>query len=145
MANEYSDQQLQAFLDEALPAECMVEIETRLRCDAELVRRVARLRGEREAGLHSLGEIWRRHRLTCPSRQQLGGYLLGVLDDHWAAYIRCHVEQVGCRVCAANLADLQEEQKQQVATAAAAISARQQRRQRYFQSSAGYLRSAGPE
>ncbi len=48
----------------------------------------------REAGVHGLGEIWRRHRLTCPSRQQLGSYLLGAMDDAKREYIQFHIESV---------------------------------------------------
>jgi hypothetical protein len=82
--------------------------------------------------LHSLGAIWRRHRLSCPPREQLGSFLLGVLDADHADYIRFHIETIGCRVCQASLADLEEQQ-----TAASKVV--EQRRTRYFQSSAGYL------
>jgi hypothetical protein len=83
--------------------------------------------------VHSLGEVWRRHRLSCPPRQQLGSYLLESLDADLAAYIRFHLEVIGCRYCQANLADLanrQEEAREAVET----------RRRKIFDSSAGYLR-----
>ena len=82
--------------------------------------------------MHTLGAIWRRHRIGCLSRDLLGSFLLGVLDPEQQDYIRFHVDQVGCRYCAANLADLQARQRE---TAAASHA----RRRRYFQSSAGYL------
>ena len=82
--------------------------------------------------MHSLGEIWRRARLSCPSRQQLGSYLLGVLDDDHADYVTFHIETVGCRYCAANLTDLQRQQAEKSDTV-------QLRRRKYFQSSAGFL------
>jgi len=130
----FSNSELESFLDEALPAERMAAIEESLRASDELQQRVAAINGRRDAGLHSLGEIWRRHRLSCPSREQLGSYLLGVLADDAAEYLRFHLENVGCRYCAANLADLRD---QQMAADAKAV---QQRRQRYFQSSVGHLR-----
>lgn len=130
----YSNAELEAFLDEALPAERMAAIEESLRASDELQLRVAAINGRRDAGLHSLGEIWRRHRLSCPSREQLGSYLLGVLADDAAEYLRFHLEKAGCRYCAANLADLRD---QQMAADAKAV---QRRRQRYFQSSVGHLR-----
>ena len=69
---------LEAFLDESLPAERMAAIEDALRHNEVLQKQVAAINGRRDAGVHSLGEIWRRHRLSCPSREQLGSFLLGV-------------------------------------------------------------------
>ena len=56
------------------------------------------------------GAIWHRSRLTCPSRQQLGSYLLDALDPELAAYIKFHIEVVECPYCQANLADLERRQ-----------------------------------
>lgn len=134
MKNTYSDQQLQAFLDEALPADTMAQIEVEMRTDAELMTRLMSILGQREAGVHGLGEIWRRHRLSCPTRQQLGGFLLGTLDEDLQHYVQFHLEQVSCRLCQANLQDLKSEAEQLQANTAA-----QSRRRKYFQSSAGYL------
>lgn len=139
MPHAYSDEQLRAFLEEGLAAELMSRIEIEMRTDSELRNRVVQLAGEREAGVHSLGEIWRRHRLSCPTRQQLGGYLLGTLDEEWMQYIRFHVEKVACRVCQANVSDLSVEQAQLQAATQLAHEARSARRRKYFQSSAGYL------
>ncbi len=127
-----SDSQLDRFLDEALPPEQMATIETALRDDPALQQQLAAVVGRRDAGVHSLGAIWRRHRLSCPTREQLGSHLLGVLDDAADDYVRFHVEIVGCRVCQASLADLRDQQS----TAQEAVV---QRRTKYFQSSAGYL------
>lgn len=140
MRSEFTDLQLQAFLDEGLSSEMMSAIEAQLRADSALSERLISMRGEREAGVHSLGEIWRRHRLSCPTRQQLGSYLLGVLDDEISNFIRTHLKQTGCPVCVANCSDLQAERAQQLASVSPSISA--QRRRRYFESSAGYLRSS---
>lgn len=129
---DYSDQQLQAYLDELLPADLMSAIEQELRASEKLRNRLVALVGQREAGVHGLGEIWRRHRLTCPSRQQLGSFVLGAMDESLQDYIHFHLDTVGCRVCRANLDDLRAQQSEQKADT-------QTRRRRYFQSSAGYL------
>jgi hypothetical protein len=134
MANEFSNAELEAYLDESLPVERMAAIEEALRCDDSLQQRLAAINGRRDAGYHSLGEIWRRHRLSCPTREQLGSYLLGVLPGDADDYVRFHLETIGCRCCAANLEDLRAQQS------AAAAEGVHERRQRYFQSSAGYLR-----
>ena len=125
--------ELEAYCDEALPAEEMVRIEQALRVDPALREQLAAISARRDAGVHSLGEIWRRHRLSCPPREQLGTYLLHALEADEADYLRFHLEIVGCRYCQANLADLQERQAQQRETT-------EIRCRRYFQSSAGYLR-----
>jgi hypothetical protein len=124
---------LEAYLDEALPPEEMAQVEAALRCDQRLLKSLAGINARRDSGVHSLGEIWRRNRLTCASREHLGGYLLGTLAKAEAEYIRFHIQVVGCRYCRANLEDLRSRQTE-------SASASQSRRKRYFQSSAGYLR-----
>jgi len=130
--NSLTAAQLEAYLDEALPAEVMAAIEQELRAQSALVVRLAQLNAQRDAGLHTLGAIWRRWRLTCPGRQELGNYLLGVLPQDVAQYVAFHIDQVGCRTCRANLDDLKRQQRESTQEAVA-------RRRRYFQSSAGRL------
>src|SRR5687767_16011825 len=72
---------LQAYLDEALAPAEMAEIEVELRKKPELLKQLAAINARRDAGVHSVGEIWRRQRLSCPTREQLGSYLLGALDQ----------------------------------------------------------------
>jgi len=129
----YTDYDLEAYLDEALPADEMTSLEQQLRDDRGLLDRLAEINARRDGGVHSLGAIWRRHRLTCASRTQLGGYLLGILPEAESRYLEFHVEIVGCRLCQANLADLRNQQAEPAGRANI-------RRQKYFQSSAGYLK-----
>ncbi len=128
---------LERYLDEALPVEEMARIEQALRTDRPLAERLAAINARRDSGVHSLGEIWRRHRLSCPTRQQLGSYLFGAISGEWGNYIVFHLETVGCRYCQANLADLKRQQ-------AESSEVVQTRRRKYFQSSAGYLRRSEP-
>lgn len=127
----FSDAELEGYVNEALPAERMAAIEEAARGDSDLLGRLAAVNARRDAGVHSLGEIWRRNRLTCPTREQLGSLLLNVLPNETVAYIRFHLDQIGCRYCQANLADLETQQAER-ATA-------DRRRRKFFQSSAGYL------
>jgi hypothetical protein len=133
MHKEFSNSELEAFLDESLPCERMAAIEDALRHDGELQRQLTAINGRRDAGVHSLGDIWRRHRLSCPTREQLGSYLLGVLPREATDYVKFHVETVQCRYCESSIADLKSQQS-------AAESETTRRRQRYFQSSVGHLR-----
>ena len=130
--SDFTDAELVAFLDEALSDARATELETRLRDDESLRERLIAVRGRESAGLHTLGAIWRRSRLSCPSRDDLGQFLLGTLDPQREDYVRFHLQTVCCRYCQANLDDLE---------LAAADDQPQRRRRRYFQTSAGYLRS----
>jgi hypothetical protein len=133
MPSTFSQAELDAYLDEALPAEEMARIERALRSDKHLLASLAEVVARRNAGVHSVGAIWRRHRLSCPTREQLGSFLLGALPEPVAEYIQFHLELVGCRYCRANLTDLQRCQSEPSETV-------HSRRRRYFQSSAGHLR-----
>lgn len=131
--NDVTDADLQGFLDEALPAAQMAEIEAALRDDDSLRERLFALRSMQDAGMHSVAAIWRRHRLSCPTREEIGQMLLGVLDDERAAYIQFHAERIGCRICSANLDDLRRQSEEQTETATT-------RRRRYFETSVGRMK-----
>ena len=135
MGVSFSESDLEGFLDEALSPDDMARIEKALRKDPALARRLAAINARRDAGIHSVGAIWRRHRLSCPSREQLGSFLLGILPQEAADYVGFHLDLVGCRYCQANRRDLERQQ-------AEARAAAQTRRRKYFQSSAGYLRKS---
>lgn len=130
VVDDFRESLLEAYLDEALPPPEMARIETRLRDEPALLARLQAVLQRRDRGVHSLGAIWRWHRLTCPSRQELGNFLLHILPERQAAYVRFHLDVIGCRWCRANLEDLFDRQPD-----AAGAS----RRQRYFESSASYL------
>ena len=106
MPYEFTQADLEAYLDEALPPDEMAQIEDELRNHPELGERLIAIHGRRDAGVHTLGEIWRRHRLTCPSRQQLTLFLDGKLPADDADYIRFHLEDVHCRLCVASYEDI---------------------------------------
>lgn len=134
MTREPTDAELAAYLEEALPVDEMSRLEQALRDSPELLRRLSGLAAGRDREDHSLAEVWRRRRLSCPARDTLGSYLLGVLAEPQRRYVELHVREVGCRVCQANLVDLSSQQDATAATT---------RRKRYFQSSAGMLRARG--
>jgi hypothetical protein len=133
MPTKFSTSDLEAFLDESLPVERMAAVEDALRNDGDLQKELAAINGRRDAGVHSLGEIWRRHRLSCPSRELLGSFLLGVLSPEETEYVTFHVNSIECRYCAASIEDL----KAQQSSAANEVT---RRRQKYYQSSVGHLR-----
>ena len=103
-----TSEELLAFLEEQLSAERMAEIEQALRSDVDLQQRLAGVVRQHDPGAHSVGAIWRRRRLSCPSRSDLGSFLLGALEPIRAKYIEFHLRVIGCRYCVANLEDLKQ-------------------------------------
>jgi hypothetical protein len=128
---------LRDYLADALPADAQARVEKALRESAELRARLEDVRQNRGvAGLHTLGAIWRRGRLTCPTRQQLGSALLDALDPALASYISFHLDVIECPFCQANLADLK-------AKTAQPSTATQHRRNRILKSSQHLLGDDG--
>ena len=128
----FTREQLFAYLDDALSEGETAQVEQSLRQSDALRRQLRSMLAERDRGDHSIGAIWRRKRLTCPTRDQLGSFLLKALDGEEHDYVDFHLHTVGCSFCLANLTDLQARQKEPAPKA-------NERRRRYFESSAGYL------
>lgn len=121
---------LAGYLDDALSEPETARVEQELRHSEPLRKQLRALMQERDRGEHSVGAIWRRQRLSCPSREQLGSFLLGVLDADQRDYIEFHLRTVGCAYCLANLTDLEEQQRELPPQT-------QQRRRRMYESSPG--------
>ncbi|WP_165221775.1 hypothetical protein [Aquisphaera insulae] len=106
----FDEATLRDYLSDVLAPGEMARVERALRDSADLRARLEEVRNNREDfQLHTLGAIWHRSRLTCPSRQQLGSLLLDALDPDLAAYFRFHIDVVECPYCQANLADLESQ------------------------------------
>ena len=129
-----SDAELLAYLEEMLSPERAAVVEKELRASSSLRQKANVLTRRRDQGGHTVGEIWRRERLSCLSRSQLGSYLLGTLDDELTSYIQFHLQTIVCLISAANLRDIE------VAHENTDVQSRQRRR-KFFESSAGLLRS----
>lgn len=131
--DEFSTSDLEAYLDESLQSAEMAKIELALRERPELIKELSMINSRRDAGVHTVGEIWRRHRISCPPREELGGFLLDTLNDEHFQYIKFHLEVVKCRYCGASLEDLRRQHHE-------ANDDVSNRRQKYYKSSAGLLR-----
>jgi len=127
-----SREQLDGYLDDALGEAETAQVEQALRHSEPLRKQLRVLIQQRDQGDHSVGAIWRQRRLSCPTREQLGSFLLQVLEPEHLDYIEFHLKTIGCSFCQANLSDLQAQQKEPAAK-------KEQRRRRYFESSAGIL------
>jgi hypothetical protein len=99
---------LRDYLNDALPDNELANVERALRDSAELRDLLREVLEQQDRGEHTAGAIWRRERVSCPTRDQLGGYLLGAGDPELLEYIRFHLEEIGCPYCQANLDDLKK-------------------------------------
>lgn len=131
----FTDEELLAYIDECLPVARSSEIETELRASDSLRRRLTQVIADVDQGGRTLGELWRRARVSCPSRSLWTAYLDGQTGETLRRYLQFHLETVGCRYCAANLDDLRSSDD-----AAAKV-----RRQKIFQTSVGRLSLAEPK
>lgn len=126
---------LRDYIHDALPDHELPLVERALRDQPGVQALFNQVRQDLDRGEHSVGAIWRRERLSCPTRDHLGGYLLEALDPDLQDYITFHVKTVGCPHCTANLDDLAKKQSE-------AAEPVKKRRQRILKSTAGVLRNA---
>lgn len=128
-----SEAELLAYLDEALAPELASEIEQELRNSPASRQQLIALLERRDQGGHTLGEIWRRRQLSCPSRTDLARYMNGQTTGPERDYLEFHLGIIQCPVCEANLEDLRQLSQGQT-------DEQDHRRRKIFESSAGRLR-----
>ena len=105
---EITRQMLRDYLNDALPDAELAAVEKALRESAALRATYKEVVEQEDRGEHTVGAIWRRERVSCPARDQLGGYLLGAGDAELLDYIEFHLKTIGCPYCQANLDDLRK-------------------------------------
>ncbi len=132
MNHPITDVELIDFLRETLPEPRMIEIEQAIRGDIGLQERLEVLVAQQDSGADGIGAIWKRFRLSCPTRETLGSYLFNVLSPEESQFIELHLSITQCAYCLSNLEDLKLSQTQ-------ATDQSSPRRQRYFQSSVGRM------
>jgi hypothetical protein len=131
----FTDAELRAYLDERLPVSRSSELETALRGTPALAKRLEALLATEDRADFSVEAVWRKRRLSCPSRSTWALYIAGGLGDGLKQYLEFHVQTIGCRSCAANVEDLRR-----------GLDADSQRRtRRVFESSIGHLHALPAE
>ena len=138
MTIEFTDAELEAYLDESLDSVRAAEVEQQLREDKQLLGRLSRINGRRDAGIHTLGEIWRRNQIGVPSVDIMRNFLLGVLSPEESSYIEFRINELKCPFTIAMQRDLQVQQ-----TESAEHS--KSRRDKFYKTSAGLLRKSDRE
>jgi hypothetical protein len=129
MLDDFTDEELLAYIDERLPAARAALLETQLRASSPVTSRLVQLLQTVEHGEVTLGAMWRRGRWSCPPRAVWAAYLAGRLGDGLSQYLQFHLDTSGCRICEASVRDLSRGGCDDEA-----------RVQKIFQSSAGALR-----
>ena len=133
MTSQFTDAELEAYLDESLDSARAAEIEQAVREDRVLLSRLSMINGRRDAGIHTLGEIWRRNQIGVPTVEAMGNFLLGVLSDEESDYINFRMEHLKCPFTLAMFNDLQTQQSENAEMS-------KTRRERFYKTSAGLLR-----
>jgi hypothetical protein len=101
-------QMLRDYMHDALPDAELAAVEKALRESVQLRQMYQEVVEQEDRGEHTVGGIWRRERVSCPTRDQLGGFLLGAGDPDLLDYIDFHLKVIGCPYCQANLDDLKK-------------------------------------
>jgi len=112
VSSPFTDADLEAYLDESLDSGRATEIEVAIKSDSDLLQRLSGINNRRNAGVHTLGEIWRRNQIGVPTAEVMGNYLLEVLDDQQAAYIKFRMEELKCPFTVALYDDLVAKQSE---------------------------------
>ena len=133
LENEFSEADLESYLDETLHPDLAAELEQSLKDDKSLLGRLSHINGRRDAGIHTLGEIWRRNQVGVPTREQISQYLAGKLSAEHSDYIDFRIETLKCRYTIAHVNDLENQ------TGSDDSPQADSRRKKYFDSSAGLL------
>lgn len=131
MTAQFTNEELLAYADERLTTARAATLEHEIRTSQELLTRLVSVIQGSDRGDATVGSMWRRGRWSCPPRAIWDAFLGDRLGDGLSQYLRFHIETIGCRICSANLSDLQ---------AGADPTESDGRVRKIFQSSAGGLR-----
>jgi hypothetical protein len=108
---EFNDSEFEAYLDESLDSARALDLETALRSDPQLLKRLSQINGRRDAGIHTLGEIWRRNQVGVPSPEEIELHLQGKLPQEEADYVEFRIKELKCVFTIALLQDAMSRRK----------------------------------
>jgi len=118
---------IREFLNETLSSERMAMVERLAREDPAINERIAEEREAMQRGDHSLGAMWQEHQVSCPTREQLGGYLIEAVEPDYLKYVEFHLEVIECGICQANLEDLKTQAATKKVKASGAVKAKRKK------------------
>ena len=133
MKTEFTDAELEAYLDEGLDPKRAADLEVAMSADQGLLARLSHINGRRDAGIHTLGEIWRRNQIGVPTLEHMSNHLLGLLSKEESDYIMFRMDVLRCPYTIAMYKDLSAKKDGD-------NDLSKTRRTKFFNSSAGLLR-----
>ncbi len=136
---EFTEAELEAYIEETLDPTRAAQLEQAVREDEAILQKLSYLNSRRDAGIHTLGEIWRRNQIGVPSGRQISNFIMGLTSEEETEYIRFRLEVLKCPFTIACWKDLSEKQLID------AESQIESRRKKYFNSSAGLLKPKDEE
>ncbi|HUQ69358.1 MAG TPA: hypothetical protein VM165_07545 [Planctomycetaceae bacterium] len=131
---DFTDAELAAYVSETLSVERSVALENELRTSTALRERLRGVLATSDQGTLSVGALWQQQRVSCPGRSTWAAYLAGELGGGLTGYLQFHLDEIGCRFCAANVADLKANDPDA-----------ERRTRKYFETSVGRLSQVAAE
>ena len=107
---DFTEAELEAYIEESLDPNRAAQLEQAIREDEAILQRLSYLNSRRDAGIHTLGEIWRRNQVGVPSDQLIGKFIMGLTDADETNYIKFRLEILKCPFTIACWKDLSEKQ-----------------------------------
>ncbi|HMP78491.1 MAG TPA: hypothetical protein PKD54_03470 [Pirellulaceae bacterium] len=133
MANDFTEHELEAYLEETLDPARAAQLERAAAADPRLIQRLSYINSRRNAGVHTLGEIWRRNQIAVPSREAVSDWLDGRLNREEAEYLQFRLDILKCRYTQALVDDVRQERE------TAQVPGRRSRHNKLFQKGAEWV------
>ena len=107
----YSREYIHAYIDGALSPEEADAFTSMAYGDSELRGKIRTVQTEFDYHNHTVGSLWRRNQLTCPSDQEIVDYqrgALAIINPEIADYVQFHLTSIRCIYCISTAAELKQ-------------------------------------
>jgi len=107
----YSREYIHAHIDGALSQEETDAFDLEAQVNSELRGQIRAVQSEFDYHNHTVGSLWRRNQLTCPSDQDIADYLRGglaIINPEIADYVQFHLTSIRCIYCISTAAELKQ-------------------------------------
>lgn len=104
----YSREYIHAYIDGALSPEETEAFALKAQRDSELRGQIRTVQSEFDYHNHTVGSLWRRNQLTCPSDQDIVDYQRGelaIINPEIADYVQFHLKSIRCIYCISSAAE----------------------------------------
>ena len=104
----YSREYIHAYIDGALSPEEADAFTSMAYGDSELRGKIRTVQTEFDYHNHTVGSLWRRNQLTCPSDQEIVDYQRGelaIINPKIVDYVQFHLNSIRCIYCISTAAE----------------------------------------